>query len=800
MRALYSIAVILVVAASAHAATLPAAARGAKTLLIQCEAGPLHLKILKRDLNIYEGEDRLVADLYGPLRQSLAHMEMLDDGNAGQGGGAGEYQVAETTVECPMAGVCSLQIRGSGDMVYGVEMSADKYVVSGEIFFSHGGVGGSIYFQPPEGEFTITGQAKHQPGVQVVPLLDAEGNTIARMDLASTDEAVTLEFEAAEREGLWELQVQSLDVTFEISGVEYWTADAGAWFEGGRTKWMLLPYRTARYLRPGGRTVVDFILRNSTGAPESFAVRAETDPGLQASVVEPDLPVALDADESVRVGLSLAADKGLEAGAQLQALVIASAAGDPQVITSSQVQVRIGESPVSQPLKMPIVLAPFRHEDMQFGYAPEYTRNEVYFGLDNRPYIRHRTASYYGTRGVWTLTDDNEWVERGFEDALRAAYADYRTSHGGGGFRGAKIAFDGQGGLYTLLTLVLEGGGRPIVLLFSPDDGRTWQVHELRGNASDIEQFTGHNALDIPPPVLTYETTAPHPARFCAHNDLWLYMPRRVGDRLEVGEPVKVAENVVGSCQHSGGPASSVSRDGRTHIVWGEVAPEDAPGVPTYVATYDHATGTVGEKVLLGHGPPVNDVHNVPAITMDSEGYLHVLIGAHGQPFQYTHSLQRNDAYGGWTEAEPILATGYVTEEGETGRQTYISLVCDADDTLHTAFRQWRRGVDEYHGGSNYAALSVQHRPRGGQWSDAEPLVIGAVPGYSIWYHKLTVDRLGDLWLSYSYWTNDETYQSHFPDRYHHRAVLVSRDGGGTWKLAETEDFLRGMQLFAQTQ
>ena len=204
--------------------------------------------------------------------------------------------------------------------------------------------------------------------------------------------------------------------------------------------------------------------------------------------------------------------------------------------------------------------------------------------------------------------------------------------------------------------------------------------------------------------------------------------------------------------------------------------------------------------MLLGYGPPVNDVHNVPAITMDSEGYLHVLIGAHGDNFQYTRSLRPNDAYSGWTPAEPILNTGWVgedTDEDGVGRQTYISLVCDQNDTLHTAFRQWRQGVDSYHGGATYAALSVQHKPKDGPWSDAQPLVIPAVPGYSIYYHKLTVDRLGALYLSYSYWTSDETYQSQFPGRYHHRAVLVSRDGGERWKLAETEDFLEGMRLFA---
>ena len=67
--------------------------------------------------------------------------------------------------------------------------------------------------------------------------------------------------------------------------------------------------------------------------------------------------------------------------------------------------------------------------------------------------------------------------------------------------------------------------------------------------------------------------------------------------------------------------------------------------------------------------------------------------------------------------------------------------------------------------------------------------MIPAVPGYSIYYHKLTVDRLGNLYLSYSYWTNSLTYQSDYPEHYHNRAIQMSKDGGRSWKLAETADF-----------
>ena len=269
-------------------------------------------------------------------------------------------------------------------------------------------------------------------------------------------------------------------------------------------------------------------------------------------------------------------------------------------------------------------------------------------------------------------------------------------------------------------------------------------------------------------------------------------MPRREGDKLVLGQPVLVSDNCLGACQHSGGPASTATRDRRTTIVWGEVTGDDKPGVPEYAATYDAATGKLGEKVHLGYAPPVNDVHNVPAITMDAAGTLHVLTGAHGDHFRYLRSLRPNDAAGGFTEPEDILRAGFIGEYDQApgrGRQTYISLVCGPDGTLYTAYRQWRRGVDEYHPGEIYAALSFQRKPPGGPWSAARPLVIPPLSGYSIYYHKLTIDHRGRLFCSYSYFSGQEAYQSDWPSPYLNSAVLTSADGGSTWRFARTEDF-----------
>jgi hypothetical protein len=81
-------------------------------------------------------------------------------------------------------------------------------------------------------------------------------------------------------------------------------------------------------------------------------------------------------------------------------------------------------------------------------------------------------------------------------------------------------------------------------------------------------------------------------------------------------------------------------------------------------------------------------------------------------------------------------------------------------------------------------------RKRPGQpWEPPRTVVVAAFSEYSIYYHRLTVDRLGRLFLSYDYWS---TYWHYRTDhRGSRRALLLSADGGDAWKLAETADLIR---------
>jgi hypothetical protein len=443
----------------------------------------------------------------------------------------------------------------------------------------------------------------------------------------------------------------------------------------------------------------------------------------------------------------------------------------PDFSTYSTLTVKPGVEPAGRPLDVPIALRPYEHENEQFGYLPDYpVENQVYFDLENRPFVR--TAG-----GVQSLRDD-AWVAR----ELRAGVQPRSGPLGGRSFgvSSTKVAFDRQGHVY-----VLGASGRQAALLYSTDGGNKFSAclapgREHQTRAFDMEQFSGHNVPEGPPPILRYTRTASDPRLIWRRiNDLELFLPQQIDARLSLGEPILVSSRCIGLSAHSGIPSSVVSRGAKVHVAWAEATEPgaDVPGVPTYVATYDRKAGALGKPALVGYGPPPNDVHNSPSITIDSQGYLHVLAGTHGRPFQYARSLAPNDAHAGWTEAAPV---------GDGLRQTYIGLVCGPDDTLHLVFRLWRFGTEPFPV-SHHGTLAYQRKRPGQPWEAPRVVVVPPFSEYSVYYHRLTIDRLGRLFLSYDYWSTYWFYRTdHWGSR---RSLLMSPDGGETWKLAATADF-----------
>lgn len=747
------------------------------------EPGELVVDIVKRDLNRRQVRTELRAILAGPDRRVLQEAVIPDDGQP-PGSGLGPAQACRLTARVDRRGVYALNITVSQDRygqeaVWGFRSNSRKYLIETArghkdephqepIQLASPGRAGNVCFLPRPDAFRVE-LAGLPKGAAAPQMFDARNTLIAALPVDESGQASHDFTAGVHRDSVpWRLHFPSAQATVNLDGVTRWeandlhrdlacwTPDPSSWFPLLENRWLLTPYSRTIYGQANERVEIAFQVHNDASRARAIQLQLEFPDGRW--------PVRLSAERVTLGGKQAATVTVACTVPAVEAIgvcrVRATPLDDSGFSTYSTITVKAGVAPAAQPLTIPIQLKPYDHENEQFGYLPDYpTESQVYFDVRNRPFIR--------TRGGISTWRGDQWAS--------SEPGDYP------GVASSKVAFDRDNHIYLLATT-----GRTAALLYSTDGGATFTAGTVPGRAGqssafDIEAFTGHNVPDGPPPILRYTRTANDEQLFWRSlNDLELFLSKKVDGRLVLGEPILISRQCIGQSSHSGIPASVVSRGSKVHVVWGEATDPKVKvaGVPAYVATYDRESERLSPPALVGYGAPPNDRHNSPSITMDGQGYLHVLAGTHGRPFPYARSLQPNDAGGGWTKPQPA---------DENARQTYVGLVCGPDDTLHSVFRLWQSGVEPFPG-STFATLAYQRKRPGQPWEPPRVLILPAFSEYSVFYHRLTLDRKGRLFLSYDYWSTYWFYRNDHVGR--RRALLMSPDGGDTWKMAETQDMI----------
>lgn len=457
-------------------------------------------------------------------------------------------------------------------------------------------------------------------------------------------------------------------------------------------------------------------------------------------------------------------------------------------ITLGLVQARAAETPElvdTARAVAPITHQPyFRGERELFGYAPRYAPGAVSFDLNNRPYIRDGAS-------VMTLESSGAWARYNFDTYI----TNYFTARGwqptftidSGTHPDTRVVFDWSGDAYTVLR-VKRGWDVLAFLLYSRDRCRSWQVYALPPGEARIEFQDGHNRLDRPPSILLF-----------SKNRLELILPKEEGNgTLSIPRAVLVASDSLLALNHSGAGNSAISVGNAVYVVYpSAVLVSGKKGTPQYVVRYDRATGKLGSRTLLGTGlGTTTDNHDIPAISVDSTGVLHVVLGAHHQELQYTRTTAAAAASNQWTKAVSLGASAGVTSP----RFTYVGLLCDAANTLYVTTR-WTDKSYKFN-------LALFAKPANTSRWRHQMLVAPFRTMYSSWYQHLNLDRTNRLFLDYQYYGNQynaqelaayklkwpleklvapvgnwiENVQAHDP------VILVSQDGM-VWRIATTPDF-----------
>ncbi len=147
-----------------------------------------------------------------------------------------------------------------------------------------------------------------------------------------------------------------------------------------------------------------------------------------------------------------------------------------------------------------------------------------------------------------------------------------------------------------------------------------------------------------------------------------------------------------------------VTLDGKTHVAW-----LDSQGDRFHVRvrTLDRRSGAWSETRTVGEA---YDNHGGPALTVDSEGFLHVMYYPHHHPFRYRRSLRPNDA-SAWGE-----------EQQFGKRCTYPTLLCGPDDTLYLTCRE---------SDQQPWVVNLYKKAPGGTWQGPMAILRAEEPGYA---------------------------------------------------------------------
>lgn len=510
--------------------------------------------------------------------------------------------------------------------------------------------------------------------------------------------------------------------------------------------------------------------------------------------------------------------------AALSALTVAVAAAEPTASPYDHggPELAAGKAPTIVPGRTPIKhQAYFRGERELFGYAPRFMPGEVAFDPQNRPYIRtsflRRTSDGRTIAGatetfVQTLNDQGRWVVHSLEQAVREFDPAFVGTVGQGLWAGeTRVVSDRAGDLYTVVT-----AKRRALLLHLRRGAAKWAAYELpRLSRPTLEGAD------------TYDRQARPPIIVAQYGGLFVDVRRGPEGTLEVSQPIRFAPKPAFlNPGHSGAGPVAARVGARTYLVYGlaqaqkDKDGETIPGTPQYVVTYDHEQRVASAPVLLDFGrncyTPKPDSHCGPTIVADSEGFLHVILGAHQDHLWHVRSkVRKPSSPDDWTKPEALgLKRRY-----DCGL-TYTALVIDSTDTLHLVTRNLSRGLDANGnvlppGQKNMKSMmrtldyfrAKRQEDGTWRWEERGPLVVPLWHyAYSIFYHRLTLDRRGRLFLSYYYYADqlsDETkaaYRAKWPEEAkegqnvkpaaHDPVFLVSEDSGDTWRFALTDDLM----------
>ena len=198
-----------------------------------------------------------------------------------------------------------------------------------------------------------------------------------------------------------------------------------------------------------------------------------------------------------------------------------------------------------------------------------------------------------------------------------------------------------------------------------------------------------------------------------------------------------------------------ITWQGRTHVTWLDTPAE---GFRVHIRTLDRATGEWSPTYTIGDAA---DNHGGPALTVDGQGFLHVIYYSHHHPFRYRRSVRPNDA----SEWGPVEEFGV--------HLTLPAVLCAPDGTLIlTARRSYDNQPWE---------LELWTKPPGEKWTRHGPVLSSRHTGYVQFAASMAwAPDHRRLFLSYRIYEMPG-YDNKNTDAITQVGCIMSPDAGQTW-------------------
>jgi BNR repeat-containing family member len=408
----------------------------------------------------------------------------------------------------------------------------------------------------------------------------------------------------------------------------------------------------------------------------------------------------------------------------------------------------------------------FSAESVLYGYHPTFSPGRVSFATNGRPMMRDENfvLQVLTDQGTWTRIDlldaakqslarrGIKWLAAGPEQyAIDRRYGDPSV------WSESRVVFDRDCNGYSLVHASRSSLGYSL-LLHSYDGGHSWAAYRIPGSegsntAVRLEVPSGPGALNETPAILLNEFYSTGSAI-----TLRLVVSVKNPDRtLTLSKPIIVAENTISSGGVGGAENYAVSAGDLIHIVYpANMLALDRwsgrHGTAAYAVTVSRSQrrvvtgGTLIDVGVSQDNATAVDDHNQPVIAVDSKGYLHVVVGGHNGPMYYRRSARPNDT-SAWTGTEIIGARPSVTNLN-ADEYTYPSLIVDQFDRPVVAAR-WAGD------GYVFRLVAISKNVSTGTWSMQQTLVDPGRPYYAHWYHKLSIDPRGRIFLNYRYYPDN---------------------------------------------